>query len=409
MFARVSPAGHPFPAWWSVPTGSMVPMTLMGQRTPELWTRLLPEQRRAPGHGDPLVIAHRGASGYRPEHTLAAYRLAIDMGADYIEPDLVCTRDGVLVARHECELGHTTDISGHRAFAERRITKVVDGRTVTGWFVEDLTLAELKTLRATERRPRLRADNRRYDGRFEVPTLDEILTLAEVESTRRGMTIGVYPELKHSTYFAGLGLAMQQPLVDTLRRHHLDRPNAPVLVQCVEVTQLRELSELTRVPLVQLVDASGQPYDAVRAGTQQSFADLLTPSGLEELAGYASVIAVHKELVLPGGRPRTGPGGLVQAAHRAGLLVHVWTLRDENRFLPRDLRSGAGPRAKGDAFVEYERFFDAGVDGVFTDFPDTAVQTRSWWRSERYAVVAAERAGEPERDMQVGAVRASRE
>jgi glycerophosphoryl diester phosphodiesterase len=230
----------------------------------------------------------------------------------------------------------------------------------------------------------LRADNRRYDGRFEIPTLDEILTLAEVEGTRRGVTIGVYPELKHPTYFASIGQGMQQPLVDVLRRHHLDRPNAPVFVQCLEVTQLRALSLLTRVPLVQLVDASGQPYDAVHAGAQQSYADLLTPSGLRELAGYVSAIGVHKDLVLPDGRPCTGPAGLVEAAHRTGLQVHVWTLRDENRFLPQDLRSGDGPRAKGDAFVEYERFFDAGVDGVFTDFPDTAVQTRSWWRSERY-------------------------
>ncbi|CAN5328623.1 MAG: glycerophosphodiester phosphodiesterase [Nocardioidaceae bacterium] len=336
------------------------------------------------GYREPLVIAHRGASGYRPEHTLAAYRLAVDMGADYIEPDLVSTRDGILVARHENELGHTTDIAEHRGFAHRRASKVVDGREVTGWFVEDLTLAELKTLRATERRPRLRADNRRYDGRFEIPTLDEILTLAEVEGTRRGVTIGVYPELKHPTYFASIGQGMQQPLVDVLRRHHLDRPNAPVFVQCLEVTQLRALSLLTRVPLVQLVDASGQPYDAVHAGAQQSYADLLTPSGLRELAGYVSAIGVHKDLVLPDGRPCTGPAGLVEAAHRTGLQVHVWTLRDENRFLPQDLRSGDGPRAKGDAFVEYERFFDAGVDGVFTDFPDTAVQTRSWWRSERY-------------------------
>ncbi len=357
-------------------------MTLTGSTTPETRTGLASDHWI--GSRDPLVIAHRGASGYRPEHTLAAYRLAVDMGADYIEPDLVSTRDGILVARHENELGHTTDIAEHRGFARRRATKVVDGREVTGWFVEDLTLAELKTLRATERRPRLRADNRRYDGRFEIPTLDEIITLAEVEGTRRGVTIGVYPELKHPTYFAAIGLGMQQPLIDVLRRHHLDRPNAPVFVQCLEVTQLRALSLLTRVPLVQLVDASGQPYDAAHAGTHQSYADLLTPSGLQELAGYVSAIGVHKDLVLPHGRPCTGPAPLVEAAHRTGLLVHVWTLRDENRFLPRDLRSGDGPRAKGDAFVEYERFFDAGVDGVFTDFPDTAVQTRSWWRSERY-------------------------
>lgn len=361
-------------------------MTVIARDAVETMPRPAPAEPSPVGRGDPLVIAHRGASGYRPEHTLAAYRLAIEMGADYIEPDLVSTRDGVLVARHENELGHTTDVAGHRQLADRRTTKVVDGVRVTGWFTEDLTLAELKTLRATERRPRLRADNTRYDGRFEVPTLDEILTLAEVQGARRGVTIGVAPEIKHPTYFVGVGLSMQQPLVEVLRRHHLDRPNAPVLVQCAEVAPLRELAGLTRVPLMQLVDRAGQPYDSISTGTRCSYADLVTPAGLEQLATYAIAIGVHKELVLPPGRLRSEPAGLVDSAHLAGLLVHVWTLRDENRFLPRDLRSGQGPRAKGDAFGEYERFFDAGVDGVFTDFPDTAVQTRSWWRSERVDV-----------------------
>src|SRR5690242_20240985 len=193
---------------------------------------------------DPVVIAHRGASGYRPEHTLASYRLAIAMGADFIEPDLVSTKDGVLVARHENEISGTTDVADHPEFADRRATKVIDGRPVAGWFTEDFTLAELKTLRAKERLPQVRPDNTRYDGMFEVPTFEEVLALAKQESRRTGRRIGVYPETKHPTYFDGIGLSLEEPLVAALRRHGLDRPRAAVIIQSFETGNLRELDAM---------------------------------------------------------------------------------------------------------------------------------------------------------------------
>ena len=218
------------------------------------------------GVDEPLVIAHRGASGYRPEHTLAAYKLAIQMGADYVEPDLVSTKDGVLVARHENEISGTTDVADHPEFADRRTTKVVDGHEVTGWFTEDFTLAELKTLRAEERLPDVRPGNTRYDGRYQVPTFDEVLDLVARESRRRGEVVGVYPETKHPTYFDSVGLSLEEPLVEALQRHHLNRPNARVYIQSFETGNLRELADTVRVPLVQLVDATGAPYDLQAAG-----------------------------------------------------------------------------------------------------------------------------------------------
>jgi glycerophosphoryl diester phosphodiesterase len=333
----------------------------------------------------PIVIAHRGASGYRPEHTLASYELAIRMGADYVEPDLVSTRDGVLVARHENEIGGTTDVARRAEFARRRTTKVVDGQQLTGWFVEDFTLAELKTLRAVERLPKVRPGNTRYDGRFEVPTFAEVLELVAVEGRRRGVTIGVYPETKSPTYFASLGLSLNEALVRTLREHDLDRPNAPVFVQSYEVGNLRELATMTRVPLVQLLDDRGAPFDLVAAGDGTSYADLATFEGLRGIASYACAVGPEKNLLLP--RSPDGsmlaPTDLVPAAHEVGLLVHAYTLRDENRFLPADFRRGGGPDAKGDAFSEYELLLDLGVDGVFSDYADTAVQARDWWQQRR--------------------------
>ena len=339
---------------------------------------------------EPLVIAHRGASGYRPEHTLAAYRLAIQMGADYIEPDLVSTKDGVLVARHENEISGTTDVADHPEFASRQATKVIDGRPVTGWFTEDFTLAELRTLRAKERLPQVRPANTRYDGRFVVPTFDEVLDLAREESRRRGVVIGVYPETKHPTYFDSVGLSLEEPLVAALRRHHLDRPNAPVYVQSFETANLKELAGEVRVPLVQLVDASGAPYDTVAAGQPVTYRDLVTPAGLQEIAAYAEGLGAHKDLVLP--REVTGalttPSDVVDDAHAVGLLVHAWTIRDENQFMATDFRRGTDPNAKGDARAEISAFLDAGVDGVFSDFADTAVDARDSWLAER-----AERVG----------------
>lgn len=306
----------------------------------------------------PLVIAHRGASGYRPEHTLAAYRLAIGMGADFVEPDLVSTRDGVLVARHENEISGTTDVAARREFADRLTTKVIDGARLTGWFTEDFTLAELKTLRAVERLPGLRRHNTRYDGQFAVPTFDEVLELVAREGRRRGEVVGVCPETKSPSYFDSIGLPLEPRLAAALRRHDLDRPNAEVFVQSFEARNLRELRSMVRVPLVRLVRRPGQ----------------VTPAALEQMAEYAAGVGPAKALVLPRGasgvlgRPTT----LVADAHSLGLLVHVWTMRDENEFLPADLRVGRTGGAKGHAQAEYRAFFDAGVDGVFTDHADTA-------------------------------------
>jgi glycerophosphoryl diester phosphodiesterase len=330
----------------------------------------------------PIVIGHRGASGYRPEHTLASYRLAIRLGADYVEPDLVSTKDGVLVARHENEIGGTTDVADHPEFADRRTTKVIDGQPVTGWFTEDFTLPELKTLRARERLPQVRPDNTRYDGMFEVPTLDEVLTMVRREELRTGRRIGVYPETKHPTYFDGIGLSLEEPLLAALRRHGLDRAGSGVFIQSFETANLRELAGATRVPLVQLIDASGAPYDFVAAGDPRTYRDLTTPAGLAWVARYADGVGANKNLVLPRDpvTDATGePSDLVPDAHEAGLLVHVWTLRDENQFMASNFRRGSDPNTKGDAYAEARAFLDAGVDGIFSDHPDTTALALEDW------------------------------
>jgi glycerophosphoryl diester phosphodiesterase len=325
----------------------------------------------------PLVIGHRGASGYRPEHTLASYRLAIEMGADYIEPDLVATSDHALVARHENEIGGTTDVAGHPEFAGRRTTKTIDGVQVTGWFTEDFTLAELRTLRARERLPDLRPDNTAFDGLYQVPTLQEVIDLAK----RAG--VGIYPETKHPTYFDSVGLSLEEPLVATLDANGYRGRNAPVFIQSFEVGNLKELNRRTRVPLVQLLDETGRPYDFVVAGDPRTYADLATPAGLAEIATYADGVGPSKNLIVP--RDAAGnlldPTSLVRDAHRAGLAVHPWTFRKENNFLPADFRQGnpASPQflgATGDLPAELRLFFRLGVDGLFTDNADTAVAAR---------------------------------
>ncbi|KXK61904.1 glycerophosphodiester phosphodiesterase [Micromonospora rosaria] len=327
----------------------------------------------------PLVIAHRGASGYRPEHTLEAYRLAIRMGADYIEPDLVPTRDGHLVARHENEISGTTDVADRPEFAGRKATKTIDGVTVTGWFTEDFTLAELRTLRARERLPLVRSTNTAFDGQFPVPTFQEVVDLARTEGRARGRTIGVYPETKHPTYFASIGLPLEEPLVAVLRRNKLTGRNAPVIIQSFETANLRKLDRMIDVPLAQLLDATGRPYDFTVAGDPRTYADLATPAGLRWIARYADGVGVQKNLIVP--RDATGrllaPTTLVRDAHRERLVVHAWTFRAENQFLAVDHRTGTDPNARGDITAEYELFYRLGVDGVFADHPDTAVAARA--------------------------------
>jgi glycerophosphoryl diester phosphodiesterase len=325
----------------------------------------------------PLVIGHRGASGYRPEHTLASYRLAIDMGADYIEPDLVSTRDHVLVARHENEIGGTTDVADHPEFAGRRTTKTIDGQPFSGWFTEDFTLAELRTLRAKERIPDVRPDNTVFNGLYQVPTLQEVIDLA------KRAEVGIYPETKHPTYFDSIGLSLEEPLLATLRANGYHGPAAKVFIQSFETGNLKELNRRTRLPLVQLLSDVGAPYDLVAAGDPRTYADLSTPEGLAEIATYADGIGPSKNQIVP--RDPAGnlldPTTLVDDAHEAGLLVHPYTFRNENFFLPADFRQGdpaspAYPRATGDAPAEYRLFFGLGVDGLFSDNSDTAVASR---------------------------------
>ena len=329
----------------------------------------------------PLVFAHRGASGYRPEHTLGSYLLAIRLGADYIEPDLVSTKDGVLVARHENEISGTTDVAEHPEFADRRTTKTIDGQTFTGWFTEDFMLRELRTLRAVERLPDVRPDNTRYNGRYQVPTFRQVLELVETQSEITGREIGVAPETKHPSYFDSIGLSMEEPLLRELRRAGLDRRTSPVVVQSFEVRNIRQLSRESRVGIVQLIGGSGAPYDLAASGSTRTYADMATRAGLRRIARYADWIGPDKNVLIP--RDANGflmePTDVVDDAHDVGLLVVPYTFRDENQFLPADFRVGTDPTAKGDAFGEYEAFFDLGVDGVFADYPDTALNAAEWW------------------------------
>lgn len=320
----------------------------------------------------PLVIAHRGASGHLPEHTLEAYELAIRQGADYIEPDLVVTRDGVLVARHENELSDTTDVADHPELAGRRTTRRIDGRAVTGWFCEDLTLAEVKRLRARERLP---GRSHAHDGRFLIPAFAEVVELALAWGARRGRAVGLYPETKHPSYFASLGLPLEPRLLDALGRAGLDRRDGPVFLQSFETANLRRLAALTRLPLVQLLgERHERPWDLVEAGDPRTVADLVAPEGLRQIAGYAAAVGCSKRLLVPeGAGGRLGPPtSLAADAHAAGLAVHAWTFRSDPPFLSAEYG--------GDAGREYERFFALGVDGVFSDFPDQAVAARGRWQ-----------------------------
>lgn len=347
------------------------------------------------GESRPFVIAHRGASGYAPEHTLPAYFIAIQQGADYVEPDLVITRDGALVARHENEIGGTTDVASRPEFASRKATKTVDGEEITGWFTEDFTLAELKTLRARERLPQLRAANARYDGVFQIPTFDEVLELvaaADAQRTAQARAagrppparIGVYPETKHPSYFARLGLDFDDRMLESLNRHGYRNRNDPVCVQSFEVANLKALRRRTDLPLVQLVSPVGQPFDFTLSGDPRSYLDLMSEAGLKEIAQYADAIGPHKWMAVQFGAGNATDTGLARRARAAGLGVHVWTLRAENEFLPGDLKSPGDAAARGDLSGEIHALLDAGITGFFADHPDLAVRARDeWWVKHR--------------------------
>ncbi|MGB5076555.1 MAG: glycerophosphodiester phosphodiesterase [Sphingorhabdus sp.] len=328
-----------------------------------------------PLEGKAIIIAHRGASGERPEHTLAGYALAIEQGADFIEPDLVLTKDGVLVARHENEISETTDVSLKPEFFDRKTTKTIDGIKITGWFTEDFTLAELKTLRAKERLPLLRKANTEYDGRFEVPTFEEILELAQVKGAQVGRRIGIYPETKHPSYFSAIGLPHEAPLLALLDRHGFSQKSDPIFIQSFEIANLKTLRSKTRLRLIQLMDAEGGPADL--PGTL--YADMATPSGLSEIAAYADGIGPNKSMVIARNilGALASPTSLVVDAHALGLAVHPWTFRRENFFLPLGQKSGLNPMAFGDMESEVAAFLEAGVDGLFSDNPAQAVAARS--------------------------------
>lgn len=323
----------------------------------------------------PIIIAHRGASGERPEHTIASYTLAIEQGADYIEPDLVLTKDGVLVARHENAISETTDVAAHPKFADRKTTKTIDGQKVTDWFTEDFTLAELKTLRAKERLPLLRSASTAFDGQFAIPMLEEIIQLAQAKSKETGRVIGIYPETKHPSYFASIGLPHEAPLLKMLTQYGMNTADSAVFIQSFEVGNLRSLSRKTKVKLIQLMDSEGGPADVPGS----LYKDMATPNGLKAIAEYAEGIGPNKAMVIP--RTLLGnlgePTALVVDAHGAGLAVHPWTFRRENYFLPLAQKSGINPAAHGDVRSEIRAFIAAGVNGIFSDNVAEAYSARA--------------------------------
>lgn len=333
----------------------------------------------------PVIIAHRGVPESHLEHTRPSYRAAIELGADYIEPDVVATADGHLVVRHESEIGRTTDIAARPEFADRRITKVIDGKKLTGWFTEDLTLEEVLTLRTCERIPKLRPQNRALAGREQILTLDDVLQIHADENARRDAgapALGVYVETKHPSHFLSLGFDLNALLLTALERFDLNGEGAPVIIQSMETGNLRRFAGDTALPRVQLLQRTGGPADLVAAGDDRSYGDLAMPEGLDFIASYAHGVGPHKDHIF--GRDSqghwTGPTNLVADAHDRGLLVHPWTLRSENHFLPAHLRRGSRADRHGDAHAEHLAFFDAGVDGVFTDVTATAVAARAqWW------------------------------
>ncbi len=335
--------------------------------------------RHVPRHL-PRVIGHRGAPGYRPEHTAESYRLATEMGVDAVEPDLVMTADGVVVIRHESELASTTDVALRPEFASRRTTKVVDGAPVSGWFAEDFTLAEIKRLRAVERLGDLRPRNTRWDRACEVLTLDELLLLLSAQAQRLGRRVDLVAELKSATRLAALGLDLEGAVLSALADHGLDHRDSGVHLQSFEPSCVRRLRARTDLRLVQLVAASGAPSDLAEQGDPTTFDDLVSHAGLRMVSRYADAIGLAKSRLLG----RAGEAGaLVDEAHLLGLRVLTYTVRDENRFLAPAFRDGAAPERRGDSAAELRALFEAGVDGVFCDHPDTALAAREVWRLAR--------------------------
>ena len=324
-----------------------------------------------------LVFGHRGCSALRPEHTIASYAKAIQDGADFIEPDLVITKDGVLVARHENNIAETTDVAKHPEFAGRRTEKLVDGEKQIGWFVEDFTLAELKTLRAIERLPKLRPQNAALDGRFDIPTWQEMIDFAAAESLARGRRIGLVPELKHGTYFAGIGMPLEDRFLASLAAHDYTR-RAPLVVQSFEIANLRylraKLGRPDNIRLMQLVVGADQrPADVVKAGGATTYRQMMTPAGLAEIARYADILAPDTRSIIPLGPDGklTAPAPVTADAHKAGLVVMPWTFRPENYFLAADFKDGNGPAARNPqgSIAEIRACLAAGIDGFFTDDP----------------------------------------
>ena len=373
LLLLTAPAGAQTP---SAPVAAAAAGTLTGQR--------------------PIVIGHRGASGYRPEHTLAAYELAIAQGADFIEPDLVLTKDGVPIARHEPLFGAThvngvplaavneyttTDVFDHPEFAGRLRTRTLDGVSITGYWSDDFTLAEVKTLRARERIPNLRPANAAFNGLYEIPTLQEVIDLAQARSLATGRTIGVYPETKHPTFFLENAANRTAPgrfediVAGVLHAGDGNTATAPVFLQSFEVANLQYLRTITDLPLVQLLNGSGRPYDFVVAGDPRTYADLVTPTGLDFINDYAVGVGTNRDLLIPRpGGVLGAPTGAVANAHAAGLLVHAWTFRAENNFLSLAYRVGADPTAYGNFHEETLRYLELGIDGFFTDHPDRGVR-----------------------------------
>lgn len=329
----------------------------------------------------PLVLGHRGACGYRPEHTLASYQLAIDMGADYIEPDLVSTKDRVLIARHENEISETTDVAVK--FPDRKTTKTIDGKSVTGWFTEDFTLKEIKTLRAKER---LAFRDHSYDGQFEIPTFKEVIDLAKSQGKKLKRTIGLYPETKHPTYFQSIKLSLEEPLAKELKAAGLNKKSSAVFIQSFELTNLKKLKALTKNKLVFLIDdPTIVPADFQASNDKRTYMDLLSVEGLKEIKKTADAIGPYKRYIIPT-KIVTGKNGekteeklppteLVKAAHAVGLLVHPYTFRSEEKYLLKDYNK--------DPKAEYLEFFALGVDGVFSDFAADAVAARDAYVKEQ--------------------------